>query len=249
MAIQQQINAVDKPTTTLPAPPDPNDQDTYDSRGSAYAPKWKELGLEMKNFTLPTLQQFVDDVNNYADEMNDTADSVNTKASEATTAAANASSYETQAEKWANYTSGYVSGTQYSAKYWAQKAHEYATSGNYGDVYTDEVNEYDYAQRGKLKTLTYGSTVTIDMRDGNDFEVTLTGNATIANPTNLPSSGHTQGGTIYITQDSTGGRTVSWGDSWQFLNDDGLNTVAGKTSVYTYRTHGTTVEIFFVGSY
>jgi len=249
MAIQTTIPSVDAFTTVLPVPPNPDDQDTYDSRGSAYAPKWRDLGSEMKNFTLPTLQTFIQKVNDFADEMNSTATSVNTHADNAASSASSASSYEALAQKWATYTGGYVSGTQYSAKHWAQKAHEYATSGNYGDVSTDAVNEFNYAQRSKLYDLAYASTITIDLRDGNDYIVTLTGDVTIANPTNHPTSGHTQGGSIYIKQDSTGGRTVSWGDDFIFINNDDPDTAANKTNVYTYKARNGKIEILYIGSY
>ena len=56
--------------------------------------------------------------------------------------------------------------------------------------------------------LTYSATVTPDFNTGVNFGVTLTGNVTIANPTNIKVG---QTGVIRIQQDATGTRTLAWG--------------------------------------
>lgn len=61
--------------------------------------------------------------------------------------------------------------------------------------------------------LTYGSTVTPDFAAGRNFTLALTGNATLANPTNQAAG---QSGLIRISQDATGGRTLSYGTHWKF---------------------------------
>lgn len=66
-----------------------------------------------------------------------------------------------------------------------------------------------------VTTLTDGSTITPDFSVSNNFTVTLGGNRTMANPTN-PVVG--QSGSIFIVQDATGSRTLSWGSNWDWSN-------------------------------
>ena len=63
----------------------------------------------------------------------------------------------------------------------------------------------------RVITLTYGATLNTDANTGDIFDVTLTGNTTLANPTN-PSNGQTI--RWRITQDSTGGRGVTLGSKF-----------------------------------
>jgi hypothetical protein len=59
--------------------------------------------------------------------------------------------------------------------------------------------------------LTYAATLNTDASAGDIFDVTLTGNATLSNPTN-PVSGKTI--RWRIRQDATGGRTVTLGNKF-----------------------------------
>ena len=68
-------------------------------------------------------------------------------------------------------------------------------------------------QRGAISVLTDGATITPDFSIGNNYSVTLGGNRTLANPTNL-TAGAT--GSIFISQDGTGSRTLSFGSFWDF---------------------------------
>lgn len=71
----------------------------------------------------------------------------------------------------------------------------------------------------------------------NNFTVTLAGNRAFANPTQ-PTPG--QSGTIYIIQDSTGSRTLTWGNTWKFQGNTAptLSTSANAVDmlVYSVRT-------------
>lgn len=65
-----------------------------------------------------------------------------------------------------------------------------------------------------VATLTYGTTVNVNAQLANVFALTLTAStATIANPTN-PVDGQVI--RFRITQDATGGRTVSWGTAYDW---------------------------------
>lgn len=62
-------------------------------------------------------------------------------------------------------------------------------------------------------TLTDGATVTPNLNSGINFKWTIGGNRTLANPTNAKSG---QSGIITITQDGTGGRTLTVGSNYKF---------------------------------
>jgi len=62
-------------------------------------------------------------------------------------------------------------------------------------------------------TLTDGATIAIDASLGGNFKVTLSGNRTLANPTNLADG---QVFNVRIKQDATGGRTLAFGSKYKF---------------------------------
>jgi len=115
-------------------------------------------------------------------------------------------------------------------------------SGNVviGVTSTPTVNNKLYVQgscAASMNTLVDGATVTPDFGSNNNFTVTLAGNRAIANPTS-PTVG--QSGTIYIIQDSTGSRTLTWGNTWRFQGNTAptLSTSANSVDmlVYSVRT-------------
>ena len=79
-----------------------------------------------------------------------------------------------------------------------------------GFAKTTTAQTYTAAQRAEITALTFASTMTPNFADSNNFSVTLTGAGRIANPTNQVAG---QSGSIFITQDGTGSRVLSWGDS------------------------------------
>lgn len=74
-------------------------------------------------------------------------------------------------------------------------------------------NTWTKANRGAVVALTDGATITPDFALSNNYEVTLAGNRTLANPTNLVAG---QSGVIKIAQDATGSRTLAYGSYWKF---------------------------------
>jgi hypothetical protein len=72
---------------------------------------------------------------------------------------------------------------------------------------------YTAAQRGAITALTSASTVTPNFSLANNFSITLGHTVTLANPTNLTAG---QSGVIFITQDASTARTVSFGSYWDF---------------------------------
>ena len=91
---------------------------------------------------------------------------------------------------------------------------------------------------GNVTTLSYSSTITLDMSTGNNYGVTLTGNATLANPSNLVAG---QSGVIKITQDGTGARTLAYGSNWDFPAGAAptLTTTANAVDILVYYVDGT----------
>ena len=94
-------------------------------------------------------------------------------------------------------------------------------------------------QRGAISVLTDGATITPDFSLGNNYSVTLGGNRTLANPTNL-TAGAT--GSLFISQDGTGSRTLSWGSYWDFAGGTAPTLTTTASAVdrvdYVVRTTG-----------
>ena len=90
-----------------------------------------------------------------------------------------------------------------------------------------------------IDTLTDASTIAVDMSVGNNFSVTLGGNRTLGNPTNLTAG---QSGIIFITQDGTGSRTLAYSSYWDFPNATAptLTTTANAVDVLVYTVRSST---------
>lgn len=95
------------------------------------------------------------------------------------------------------------------------------------------------AQRGAVSALTDGSTITPDFAVANNFSVTLGGNRTLANPSNLTAG---QSGIIVVTQDGTGSRTLAFGSYWKFATGTAptLTTTASAVDVLAYYVESST---------
>ena len=114
---------------------------------------------------------------------------------------------------------------------------------------TDTAQTFTAAQRGTIGTLTDGATITPDFATANNFTVTLAGNRTIANPTNLTAG---QSGSIFIVQDGTGSRTAAWGSYWDFAGGVAptlTTTAAGVDRVDYVVRSSTSIHTVFTGNY
>jgi len=91
-----------------------------------------------------------------------------------------------------------------------------------------------------LYTLTDGATITPDFDNGNIQTVELGGNRTIANPSNIVAGSMY---TLILKQDSTGSRTVAWGDQYMFPGGTTptLTTTANKVDIINLMAYSTTV--------
>lgn len=104
---------------------------------------------------------------------------------------------------------------------------------------TNVAQSFSKAQRGAVVALTDGATITPDMSLGNNFSVTLGGNRTLANPSNLTAGQH---GVITITQDGTGSRTLAFGSQWKFASGTApsLTATASAVDVLAYYVESAT---------
>lgn len=102
-----------------------------------------------------------------------------------------------------------------------------------GYAQTGATNTFTGAQIGNITTLTDGATITPNFAANNSFTVTLGGNRTLANPTNLVAG---QSGVIIINQDGTGGRTLAYGSYYDFGGGTAptLTTTASAQDMIAY---------------
>lgn len=114
---------------------------------------------------------------------------------------------------------------------------------------TNAVQTFSVAQRGAITALTDGATITPDFAASNNFSVTLGGNRTLANPTNLTAG---QSGSIFITQDGTGSRTLAYGTQYDFIGGTAPTLTTTASAIdridYVVRTTGS-IHCVFTANY
>ena len=99
-------------------------------------------------------------------------------------------------------------------------------------------------QNAELKNYSYttvtansGTSYTVDLSQGNVFNLTLTGNCTFTF-TNPPASGKEGEFALFLTQDNTGSRTITWPTSVKWPNNSipTATATAGATDWYKFYT-------------
>jgi hypothetical protein len=110
---------------------------------------------------------------------------------------------------------------------------------NANNAVLNAVQSFAVAQRGTITGLTDGATITPDFAAANNYSVTLGGNRTLANPTNITAG---QSGVIVITQDGTGSRTLAYGSYFKFAGGTAptLTTTAAAVDVLAYYVESST---------
>jgi hypothetical protein len=91
-----------------------------------------------------------------------------------------------------------------------------------------------------IVTLTDAASVAVNFNTGNHFLVSLAGNRTLENPTNGKVG---QVGHIYVVQDGTGGRTLSYGDMYNFPSGTApvLTSVSSSVDLLVFSQRATSV--------
>lgn len=120
---------------------------------------------------------------------------------------------------------------------------------NANNAVTNAVQTFTSGQRGEITALTDGATITPDLADSNNFSVTLGGNRTLANPSNIVAG---QSGSFFITQDGTGSRTLAYGSYYDFAGNTAPTLSTAANSVdridYIVRT-STSIHCVFTANY
>ena len=86
---------------------------------------------------------------------------------------------------------------------------------------------------GEITALTDASTVAVDMSLASNYSVTLAGNRTLGQPTNQVAG---QSGSIFVTQDGTGSRTLAYHADWKWAGGSAptLSTAANAVDRIDY---------------
>jgi len=110
------------------------------------------------------------------------------------------------------------------------------------------------AQRGSISAISVASgdtSKTLDFATANNFALTLanTASCTLSNPTNLTAG---QSGSIFVVQDSTGGRLLTYGSQWDFAGGTAptLSTAASAVDRIDYVVRTTSsIHAVFTANY
>ena len=95
------------------------------------------------------------------------------------------------------------------------------------------------AAAGAVGTLSDGANVAVDLSTFNNFTLTLNGARNLDNPTNLIVG---QSGIIWVSQNSTGGQTLSYGSFWKFPANTAptLTSTASAVDALVYSVRSST---------
>ena len=118
------------------------------------------------------------------------------------------------------------------------------------NLITAQARTFTAGQRGEITTLTDGANISVDFAASNNFEVTLAGNRTLDNPTNIVAG---QSGSIFIVQDGTGDRTLAYGSYYDFAGGTAPTLTTGTASAvdridYIVRS-ATSIHCVFTANY
>ena len=106
-------------------------------------------------------------------------------------------------------------------------------------VFTHNSSTYAKAQLGRVESVTVGAAnVAINLANCNIFNLTLGTNSNLNRPSNIAVG---QAGTIFVTQDGTGSRTLSYSSVWDFAGGTAptLTTTASAVDRIDYVVYST----------
>ena len=109
-------------------------------------------------------------------------------------------------------------------------------------------NTFSATQSGSITALSDGANISVNLAANNHFSVTLAGNRTLDNPTNIVAG---TSGSFFITQDGTGSRTLSYGSQYDFAGGTAptLTTTAAAVDRIDYIARTTTsLHCVFTGN-
>ena len=102
-----------------------------------------------------------------------------------------------------------------------------------GDAVLANDQTWTGAQRGTITALTDAATIAVDFNSSNNFSVTLGDNRVLGQPSNQTAG---QSGSIFVTQDGTGSRTLSYHADWKWAGGTAptLSTAASSVDRIDY---------------
>jgi hypothetical protein len=104
-----------------------------------------------------------------------------------------------------------------------------------GGVSLSTANTWTAGQRGAIVALVSGTTIALDLALGNNFSLTLSHLATLANPTNIVPG---QSGVIAVTQGGpSGGWTLSYGSYYKFASGGMVPILTKRLAAVDYLTY------------
>jgi len=109
-------------------------------------------------------------------------------------------------------------------------------------------NTFSATQSGSITALSDGTNISVNLAANNHFSVTLAGNRTLDNPSNIVAG---TSGSFFITQDGTGSRTLSYGSQYDFAGGTAptLTTTAAAVDRIDYIARTTTsLHCVFTGN-
>lgn len=122
------------------------------------------------------------------------------------------------------------------------------------NLVTAQARTYTAAQRGAISAIAVAAgdtTKTLDFETANNFQLTLanTGSCELANPSNLTAG---QSGSIFIVQDATGSRLLTYGSQFDFAGGTAptLSTAAAAVDRIDYLVRSaTSIHCVFTANY
>lgn len=124
-----------------------------------------------------------------------------------------------------------------------ETALEYQTAAQVLAQLAAENGQWTGQQYGSVSTLTDGANISWNWNTSQVAKVTLAGNRTLDNPTNLQ-AGSTA--ILYVTQDGTGSRTLSYGSNYRFPSGTAptLTTTASAVDIlFCASIDGTNIDV------
>ena len=127
---------------------------------------------------------------------------------------------------WADTTAGLLKQRNSANNAWI--SHGVLATANLGHAVLADAQTFTGAQRGEITALTDASSIATNMALSNNFSIQLGGNRTLSNPSNITAG---QSGSLFITQDSSGSRTLAYGTYFKFVGGSAPVLSTGAASI------------------
>ena len=127
---------------------------------------------------------------------------------------------------WADTSAGLLKQRNSANNAWI--SHGVLATANLGHAVLADAQTFTGAQRGEVTALTDASSIATNLALSNNFSIQLGGNRTLSNPSNITAG---QSGSLFITQDSSGSRTLAYGSYFKFVGGSAPVLSTGAASI------------------